>query len=584
MGNRRKLGTRHKLCKKQGPRKSNNTKLEQCENRKPSRSKVKLDSNFDYYKAQNDTLEYEIVDISKLESALTEIAVCKFCGNSLKLSKKSLVGLATKITITCLNCNEGQSTFNNCDHINVRTSQKDECNALTPMYDLNIRLVYGMRVIGKGFTSARSLCGILNIPPPPTVFSKYERVLGQATDSVCKESMHQAVTEAIAVNCNEDREPRDLCVALDGSWQKRGHQSLNGIVSVTSVDTGKVIDIHCMSKHCLCPRKLQNDHEESCIGNYSGTSGGMESEGAVTIFQRSLEKYNVRYIDYLGDGDSNAYLSVCESKPYGDTKINKLECVGHIQKRMGTRLRTLKMKSKNNKLADGKSLSGKNRLTDLAVQKLQIFYGLAIRRNCQSLPEMQKAIWATYFHIMSCNDEPRHELCPKEPTTWCKFNIAIIENKEYDHTKHFHLPEIIMTEIKPIFRDLSNPELLRKCLAGLTQNPNESLNNLIWSRIPKRTFVKLNTLKFGVQDAVLSFNDGYCSKCKVIHSLGLKIGHNLLSTMKRLDYERIMKSEKAAEEIEKKIRQSRTLLKRKLEDQYLEAEDPDNPSYSAGGH
>ncbi|KAG8315194.1 hypothetical protein J6590_076111 [Homalodisca vitripennis] len=99
------------------------------------------------------------------------------------------------------------------------SDQQTECNTLTTMCDLNIRLVFGMRVIGKGFRAARSLCGILNIPAPPKVFSKYERVLGQATESVCNESMRQAVTEAIAQNCNEDRKPTDLCVALDGSWQ-----------------------------------------------------------------------------------------------------------------------------------------------------------------------------------------------------------------------------------------------------------------------------------------------------------------------------------------------------------------------------
>ncbi|GFW04560.1 hypothetical protein TNCV_2602601, partial [Trichonephila clavipes] len=32
---------------------------------------------------------------------------------------------------------------------------------------------------------------------------------------------------------------RDPAVAVDGSWQKRGFSSKNGLVTVTSVDTGK---------------------------------------------------------------------------------------------------------------------------------------------------------------------------------------------------------------------------------------------------------------------------------------------------------------------------------------------------------
>jgi hypothetical protein len=152
-----------------------------------------------------------------------------------------------------------------------------------------------------------------------------------------------------------------------------------------------------MSKHCICPKKYENLHLESCTANYSGTSGGMECDGAIRIFKRSVPQYNVRYVDYLGDGDSHAFKSVLESKPYGDqVEIKKLECIGHIQKRMGTRLRELKKNCKKTMLADGKPLSGKGRLTNLAIDKLQLFYGLAIRRNCHSLTDMQTAVWATY--------------------------------------------------------------------------------------------------------------------------------------------------------------------------------------------
>lgn len=198
MGSSKKVGNRYKLCRKQGPNRNNKKTPEQprptsSDTRKPSSSKVKLGSNVDYYLTHSDTLQYEIVDLSRLENCLAEIAVCRFCGNNLSISKKSLVGLATKITVHCVNCIEGQTTFNNCDHINIKTSTKAECKALTTLYDLNIRLVYGMRVIGKGLTSARSLCGILNIPAPPTVFRKYEKVLAQATDFICNESMNQAV-------------------------------------------------------------------------------------------------------------------------------------------------------------------------------------------------------------------------------------------------------------------------------------------------------------------------------------------------------------------------------------------------------
>ncbi|GFU96673.1 hypothetical protein TNCV_1720551 [Trichonephila clavipes] len=55
----------------------------------------------------------------------------------------------------------------------------------------------------------------------------------------CEHSMAEAVREAV----DENDGKRDLAVAVDGSWQKRGFSSKNGLVTVTSVDTGKVIDV-----------------------------------------------------------------------------------------------------------------------------------------------------------------------------------------------------------------------------------------------------------------------------------------------------------------------------------------------------
>lgn len=158
---------------------------------------------------------------------------------------------------------------------------------------------------------------------------------------------------------------------------------------------------------------------------------------------------------------------------------------------MGTRLR--KLKSKKQKLSDGKSVSGRGRLTFSA------YYGLAITRNVKkTVSEMRSAIWAEYLHLMSSNNNPCHTFCPTDDDTWCKYQQAMKDRKEYDHEKHFHLPSTVKKFIKPVFADLSDPLLLKKCLKGKTQNVNESLNNIIWTRIPKNVFVTLDTLRLEV--------------------------------------------------------------------------------------
>lgn len=109
---------------------------------------------------------------------------------------------------------------------------------------------------------------------------------------------------------------------------------------------------------------------QNCTANFSGSSGAMK------IFHRSLSQNTVRYLQYLGDGDSKAHAAVCQSKPYGDCNIEKIECIGHVQKRMGSRLKSLKVKTK--KLPDGKYLGGKGRLIDSAILQIQKYYGLAL--------------------------------------------------------------------------------------------------------------------------------------------------------------------------------------------------------------
>lgn len=122
------------------------------------------------------------------------------------------------------------------------------------------------------------------------------------------------------------------------------------------------------------------------------------------------------YKEYLGDGDSKGFTAVLESKPYGDGfDITKLECVGHIQKRMGSRLRRLKRDFKKKLLSDGKGIGGSGRLTNEEMDRLQNYYGKAIRENLGSEEDMERAIWATLNHGRSTDENPRHERCSN---TW----------------------------------------------------------------------------------------------------------------------------------------------------------------------
>ena len=64
----------------------------------------------------------------------------------------------------------------------------------------------------------------------------------------------------------------------------------------------------------------------------------METDGAVALFSRSKEKYNLVYIKYIDNEDSKPYFAVTKAMPYWGSVFMEKECVSHIAERMGSGL------------------------------------------------------------------------------------------------------------------------------------------------------------------------------------------------------------------------------------------------------
>ena len=218
---------------------------------------------------------------------------------------------------------------------------------------------------------------------------------------------------------------------FDGTWQQRGHFSRHGVVSTISVDNVEVLDVEVLSSVCItCLRKEKSDtksveydtwyanHQSVCVQNHKGSAPNMEPVGVLRMYERSRQSRKLEYASYVGDGDSKSFLCVQNKNVYGKP-IEKKECVGHVQKRCGKRLRTLKTKMGSAKLSDNKTIGGRGRLTEGRIIDLQKYYGLAIRRNKQKLDDMKKDIWATLDHMTSTNDNPHHTRCPPGLDSWC---------------------------------------------------------------------------------------------------------------------------------------------------------------------
>ena len=214
-------------------------------------------------------------------------------------------------------------------------------------------------------------------------------------------------------NASED-EIADTAVSCDGTWQKRGYSSLNGVKAVISMDNGKVLDIEPMTRACKACSKYQQLKESSpeeykiwkehkCPMNYSGSAANMECLGTKRIFSRSVQNRKLRYTDFYGDGDSKSHLAVKEIYP--DITVRQFECIGHVQKRMASRLQKLKQKNKRS--------GGKGQLTLNIIDKLRNYFGLAIRQNVGNREAMSKALHASLFHVASSRKNNWHSHCPE---------------------------------------------------------------------------------------------------------------------------------------------------------------------------
>ncbi|GFU29260.1 uncharacterized protein TNCV_1975031 [Trichonephila clavipes] len=263
--------------------------------------------------------------------------------------------------------------------------------------------------------------------------------LSRVMKEVAEESMKMAAVEEYSSSPDNL-----LTVSGDGTWKTRTF----------------IVD---WSMYCNRGRNRKN---------YSGSAGKMEVDGMLKIFNRSEKLHNLKYSNYIGDGDTKTFNALSENKPYGDDYlIQKIECVGHVQKRMG-------------------------RLTDSLIDKLAHYYGNAIRCNSTSVKEMRKAIWAVWGHSCSTDDEPIHWFCP---------------------TNQIH------GEVK-------------------IQNPNESLNSLIWKFCPKTIGSRLQIAEIAANLETSVFNDGNQILITILEKFGLKINRNVCVPLAERDNRRIFTS------------------------------------------
>ncbi len=356
----------------------------------------------------------------------------------------------------------------------------------------------------------------------------------------------------------------NIGVSFDGSWQRRGHSSHNGVACVIDLLTGLPIDYEVLSNFCLkCQLASENppapgdyeewkqNHSPNCPKNFNGSANAMEVEAALRLWKRSVADHKLRYTAMLCDGDSKSFDAVCEAKVYGKVKICKEDCINHISKRMGTALRKLSAESKS----QGASISGKGKLTQAKILKIQNYYGRAIKDHADDVDLLKKRLMAILFHLSSTDENPKHHHCPSGENSWCFWQRALAKDVEPgSHKDHETVPTDIGKRMVPIFQRLSDTSLLKRCSRQGTQNPNESLHNLIWRLCPNINFAGRKTVETDVLLSLCQFSMGATFKELLCRVLGIMPGEYLRDGTRKKTLRRLSKAELANTQVAKKRR------------------------------
>ncbi|GFU47461.1 uncharacterized protein TNCV_2693321 [Trichonephila clavipes] len=307
-------------------------------NNSASGKKIRLQDVHSSFIEHDDCFDgYRVFDKTIMFTNIQNFASCKKCCRDIKLSEKCVRGLSSVFSIECKNCKD-LCSFRNSKMLGKRKN----------IPEINRRFVYAMRTIGQGHAAMTTFCGVMDFPPPVAEKS-YNNIINKlqlCSKEVAEASMQSAALEEVTLTNSSD-----IIISGDGTWKTRGYSSRVGVCAVIGDKTGKCIDAEVMSSFCKgydswkrrkgspAYKKWKILHVKECLKNHNGSAGMMETVGMVRIFQRSLSHRSVRYTSYIGDGDSKTFSSITASNPYGeDITVSKIECVGHVQKRMGTRL------------------------------------------------------------------------------------------------------------------------------------------------------------------------------------------------------------------------------------------------------
>ena len=126
-------------------------------------------------------------------------------------------------------------------------------------------------------------------------------------------------------------------------------------------ETRKLLYIGVRNKFCaVCAKDATKSHE--CYKNWSGSSSSMESDIILEGFRKAEQQHGLRYINFIGDGDSSVHTTLISGVSGWGHAISKQECTNHAVKCYRSSLENL--------VKDKPQYKGRHKLTESQQKRL----------------------------------------------------------------------------------------------------------------------------------------------------------------------------------------------------------------------
>ncbi|XP_050549327.1 uncharacterized protein LOC118271403 isoform X2 [Spodoptera frugiperda] len=249
-------------------------------------------------------------------------------------------------------CESSQIEFVHERHDGFRSVLTFKCSMCEKVWEhcteskdkINTAFVWATVTSGSYYTQAAHITSVMDIPTmSPNKFRRIEKKLGNVWLEHLTEEIKIAGEQEKSIAIKKGHVSSDgvpfVTVYVDGGWLKRsyGHNfdSSSGMACIIGKETKKCLFLGVRNKYCYTcqyyDRRNIDIKPHNCCKNFTGASTGMESDIIVEGFQKSEETHQLRYLNFIGDGDSSVFANLKEKVSYGN-KIKKIECKNHVIK------------------------------------------------------------------------------------------------------------------------------------------------------------------------------------------------------------------------------------------------------------